>query len=155
MYKIFYIFILCFSLAGCKNTTRNQHPTEIINGKEMHMEHESEEDGLTLNNGKKWKADSVTKINFNLLKKHVENFYNQQDTSIAAYQMIASDLQEDLDKMVMQCKMQGPDHDALHQWLHPLVEQIKQLRKSADAGSASKSMNDTKSQLMMFLNYFE
>ena len=74
---------------------------------------------LTLNNGQKWKADAPTNENVVDMRTIVQNFSAVPHTDLSDYQILNSDLQKGVDKMIQECKMKGPDHDALHLWLEP------------------------------------
>jgi len=57
--------------------------------------------------------------------------------------------------MVKECRMQGADHKALHQWLEPLIKNVGQLKKASDEKEASTLMNEISEQLTNYHQYFE
>ena len=115
-------------------------------------EHAAATSGLVLNNGARWKADSVTLANAANLQDIVSAAKKE---SLEDYLQSATQLQAGLDKMVQACKMQGPDHDALHQWLMPLMEKTKDLKKVTASENAVTTLSEIEKQVNLFTQYFE
>lgn len=107
--------------------------------------------GLSLRNGAKWKADAKTLANISLLKTVVADALKQTPVN---YERAAAGLQKGLDKMVAECSMKGPDHEALHQWLLPLVKKVNALKK-ASGESAVVILHDIEAQIQLFDQYFD
>jgi hypothetical protein len=57
--------------------------------------------------------------------------------------------------MIRECKMQGPDHEALHKWLEPLMEQVSTLKQAATVAAAGQAFNVIQSQVNRYDQYFE
>lgn len=108
--------------------------------------------GLVLNNGAKWKADAATNENVALLKAITSRAVPQDQ---AGYQQAAEKLQEGLNKMVKECAMKGPDHEALHQWLVPLMGQVKALKNAGTAEQSAKIYQEIGQQINLYSTYFE
>lgn len=106
--------------------------------------------GLSLNDGVKWKADNKTMANVTLLKTVVADAVKQNPVD---YSLTAAALQKGLDKMVAECSMKGPDHEALHQWLLPLVKKVNELKK-ATGGNATVQLREIEKQIHLFDQYF-
>ena len=51
--------------------------------------------------------------------------------------------------------MKGPDHDALHLWLEPLMKMVKKLNESTDTNSAKENIDQIDQQLARFTKSFE
>ena len=110
---------------------------------------------LTLNNGAKWKADPSTNENVKSIKIVSDKFSGKKEKSLNEYHQCAADFQQAADKLIADCKMSGPDHDALHLWLHPLLEKIKTLKNSKDITEAGKFYSEIQSQLTLYKNFFD
>ena len=110
---------------------------------------------LTLNNGQKWKADSVTNHNLVDLKTIADNFRIKPFPSVNDYQLLSSDLKNGLDKMIKECKMTGPDHDALHQWLNPILKNTNELKSVSDTTTGSTLFKSIDQRIDEYHNYFE
>ena len=107
--------------------------------------------GLSLHNGVKWKADARTLANVSLLKKLVADALKQNPVN---YSLTAEALQKGLDKMVSECSMKGPDHEALHQWLLPLVKNVHTLKK-VSVENAVVMLHEIEAQIQLFDQYFD
>jgi hypothetical protein len=110
---------------------------------------------LTLNNGAKWKADSITNHNVVILKTIADNFKIKPFPSSNDYRILSSDLSNALNQMIQQCKMTGPDHEALHHWLEPVLEKNKELKNISDTANASKIFVSIDHRIDDYSNYFE
>ncbi|HRP55364.1 hypothetical protein, partial [Agriterribacter sp.] len=113
------------------------------------------ETALTLNNGQKWNADAATGENVTAIHVLAGNFAAEPHTGLSDYGVLASDLQKGLDRMIQECKMSGPDHDALHLWLEPLLRDVNELKKADDPVSAQKIMHAINERLDLYTQYFE
>ena len=140
------IAVLMFS-AGCSDSEHNTKGHEV---------HEKEDAGkLALNNGKKWTADSITNVNVKDLQAVIEKFNASENKSLALYKTTGAELQTGINKLVNDCKMEGPDHDALHQWLLPLIDEVSKLNRSVAEAEATEHMKATRQRLLLYADYFE
>jgi hypothetical protein len=57
--------------------------------------------------------------------------------------------------MVKECKMQGPDHDALHVWLEPLMEDNKEMKKMDSKEALASRLETLNERLNVYPKYFE
>lgn len=118
-------------------------------------EHEHAATTLALNSGQKWKADVPTNENVGAIRTTAQNFAAKPHATVADYQAVGSDLQKGVDKLIQQCKMSGPDHDALHLWLEPLLKDVNELKKADDIASSEKTFNAINERLELYAQYFE
>jgi hypothetical protein len=81
---------------------------------------------LQFNNGSKWKADAPTKKNVAAI---VQVINDSAYSTASTRQELATQLQSRIDTLVKQCRMTGPDHDALHAWLEELIKDVKELKE--------------------------
>ena len=153
MKKTAVILMLTGLLWACNSNPSPGNETSTASDGHAHQ-HEAEAT-LTLNNGQKWKADAPTNENVVDIRTIVQNFSAEPHTSLADYQILGGDLQKGLDKMIQECKMQGPDHDALHLWLEPLLKDVNELKKADDTTSAEKVFNAINEKLVLYTQYFE
>ena len=115
-------------------------------------EHADKATGLVLKNGLKWKADSTTLVNVDLLQKIISGAKKE---SLENYTQTAVGLQNGLNKMINECKMKGADHVALHHWLEPLVEKTKALKNANNIDTARITFGEIERQINLFPQYFE
>ena len=110
---------------------------------------------LVLNNGVKWKADSITNHNLIRLKVTANMFRVEPFPSQANYQILGNDLANDVDTMLQQCIMKGAGHEALHQWLTPILNQSIQLRNITDTAEGRKIFDSVDHRINIYHQYFE
>lgn len=152
MKKIVTMLLVTGLLLACNSGNDNKGNTDSISTEENHQDHEKKSEGLILNNGAKWKADSTTLLNVALLENIVSAAKKE---SLENYIQTATQLQDGLNKMITECKMKGADHDALHQWLEPLMEKTRDLKKATSTENAAAIMSEIDKHLNLFAQYFE
>ncbi|HNR06123.1 MAG TPA: hypothetical protein PKM27_02335 [Saprospiraceae bacterium] len=151
--------ILMISLLGilwitCK-TKQNSASGPEQPAMENHQVHDHPDHGLSLNQGAKWKSDVPTLENVKNLQSIVERAVNMQGPTQESYLKTAAELQAGLDKMIRECRMKGPDHDALHLWLEPLIQQVSAFKESKTTEEASANLDLIQKQIHLFADYFE
>ena len=110
---------------------------------------------LTLNNGAKWTADSITNHNVVSLRTTANMFRVEPFPSLSTYQILGNDLSNDVNTMLQQCKMTGADHDALHKWLEPILHQSTQLKNITDTAEARKVFDSVDGRINLYNQYFQ
>lgn len=147
MKKTFLLLSFALLLFGCNSTS---------NKTGEHAEHSHGETAeLALNNGAKWKADVTTNNNVLEIKTAADSFRTKPSPSISDYQLLSGHLKDGLDKMIKECKMSGPDHDALHQWLSPLLKETNELKNVTDTAAAGLVFKSINKQIDGYYHYFE
>lgn len=156
IFRISIGIIITLLAAACSNNSSEQKTVSDKNNDtasiKMEHSHETEETALTLNNGVKWKADSITNVNVEQLIRITEN---DKTKTLNDYQEIGNNIQGGINKLVKDCKMQGDDHEALHHWLEPLLKKNDALIKSSSFEQAQKIFQEEKQHLNLYHNYFE
>lgn len=149
MKKAVFLFLSIALLLGCN---QRSDKTKI----DEHADHSHAEiTALSLNNGAKWKADSITNHNVTALKTIADNFRIKPFASANDYQILSADLGNALDKMIQECKMSGPDHEALHRWLEPVLSETSQLKNITDTAVAVETFKSIDKRIDDYHNYFE
>lgn len=147
------VFIMATGLLmACNQPEKKESKlTEPSTETDGHHEHEATA-GLSLNNGAKWKADSST-------NKNVSDLYNvianAKPVILEDYQKTGKSIQTGINKMISECRMQGPDHDALHQWLEPLMGENKKLLDVTSAEKGKELLGMIRKQIENYSDYFE
>lgn len=142
------VLLACASTLGAKNRP-------AINPPAGRHQHEISSEKLELNNGAKWKVDRTTNANVNNLKQILKGFNNGTGRSLKAYKKAGEDMQNGLAKMIKECRMQGPNHLALHKWLEPLMAQVANLKQAPTNVVAVQSTNFIRLQLSRYNQFFE
>lgn len=151
------------ALLACNNgnvETKNEegvtHDTTHAHDEAATTTHaDNEATTLSLNNGAKWKSDLSTTNNVNELKAMTHRFNENKNKTLADYTAAGNELQAGLDKMIKECRMEGPDHDALHLWLEPLMKNIAGLKKATDETAASEKLNLVEQHVNTYNQFFE
>lgn len=110
---------------------------------------------MTLNNGAKWKADSITNHNVIRMKVTANMFRVKPFPELDTYQLLGGYLSNDVDTMLQQCKMKGADHEALHKWLAPIIDQSGRLKNVTDTAVGRRIFDSVDNRINMFNQYFD
>jgi hypothetical protein len=148
----FSVIVCCLLIVGCipsENKTKESQ-------KEEHSHHQAEvSEKLTLNNGVRWKTDESTKRNVFAIRDLVILLDEKQLQTIEDYHTAADEIKAKTNILIKECKMQGADHDALHLWLHPLLDDIKALSISTEPETSKQLFESILHRLYAFDTYFE
>ena len=152
MKKITVLLMLISFMLACHSETDTAVVEKVEPVGIKHEKLEEKSAGLVLNNGARWKADSITKRNVSLLQTILSH---ASKNSPANYSQTAIQLEDGLTKMVSECKMKGEDHEALHHWLLPLMQKTKDLKSAGSAEKAAPVLKEIEAHIMLFAQYFE
>jgi hypothetical protein len=156
MKPLLFLTTIVLFLAYCTGTnhkveTDHKHPAASATTESTTVAHVDKDTKLTLNNGQKWKLDEPTRKNMTQIKQVVDKAAAQSSPN---YHQVATDLQASSDKLIGECRMSGPDHDALHVWLEGYLPALKELHN--DNKSIQKSAFQTiRTGVQQFGEYFE
>lgn len=114
--------------------------------------HRHESKILSLNDGAKWKTDAGTRM-------HAENLIELSrsfgiPTELSAYHEQAKALQTELDVLLKECRMIGPEHEALHHWLEPVMDDVHALSQQSDVAKSRQVAQKLNQDLQKFNQYF-
>lgn len=150
--KFFFLATGLIFIAACSN--HKESPASNEPKPADKQEHTMKAGELSLNNGMKWKADRNTSYNVKYLQVLLENF-NTTDKSVYSYKKLGTKLQAGLDKMIIECRMKGADHEALHKWLEPLVGQVKKLNEAETSEESAQQLTTIAQQIQLYSQLFE
>lgn len=153
------------ALISCKDSKNQESITDshaVENHDEAINDHQNDDalnvysnawiEDMETDNGDKWQSDLTT----NEGVKKLQQTYNTQTTSsLADYHKLAEELNEDKNYLVKNCTMQGPAHDNLHTWLHPLIEKIAALSKTETVEDAAKIKQNIDENILAYYDYFK
>ena len=134
------------ALVSCKDSKKQDAKKETIEHSDdtQNNQQNQEPSGIYANawiseiqndNGTKWQADKPT----NEGVQQLQNTINTQTAStLEDYLKLAKQLNDEKNLVVKNCTMEGPSHDNLHIWLHPLIEKIDALLKIDNVEDAAK-----------------
>lgn len=154
MKKILISILSAGLFASCSSSDQSHNQTPVKTEEQAapaELEHEQGH-GLSLNNGVKWKADASTNANVGALK----NILSLAKPAATEHFLATGKLlQAGLDKMIRECRMQGADHNALHQWLEPLMGQVQKLQEASSVEEAQTVYHEIETQIGLYDHYFE
>lgn len=140
---------------GAYESNSNQAPVteyrqQAITGAETRLTNGIPE----LNNGEKWQADDSTNANVAALKSTVTEFKQIPKPTEEDYITFHESFTAGLNKMIQQCKMKGPHHDALHVWLEPLLKDNKDLAVADSKNERERLVQQINDRLAIYPKYF-
>jgi hypothetical protein len=144
---VFISILLFISCSDSKTGSKEEHSHDAA-ATENHQQESS--DAMEFNNGSKWKADETTRQRV----QNMQSIANSAEPKTSdEYIAVAKNLKSETDLLISECRMQGADHDALHKWLMPYLNEVQALEKGDE--NASTHFENVKHQLAQFDNYFE
>ena len=117
------LILLTVAFTACTSQVKTEKK-----GNENPNEQENTIMVIPLNNGNKWKADQATKKNVAAMVQ-VVNDGNYADTG--KRRQLYANVQTKIDTLVIQCSMQGAEHEALHLWLEKVLKDMKKLKEES------------------------
>jgi len=154
MRKILLVLLIGSMLQAC-NTASDKGNSAGKSTVEDKHNHTGESSELTLNNGVKWKSDSITTHNVIQLKTTADMFRVQPFPSINNYQLLGKDLSNGVNTLIQQCSMKGAEHESLHKWLEPILDLTNQLKNVTDTSKARQIFKSVDSRIDDYQNFFE
>lgn len=110
---------------------------------------------LSLNNGAKWHTDNSTKLHANKLNGIIQAFDNSGDSKLSSYCNLSDAINHELDNLMSDCKMKGPEHEALHHWLEPVLRDAEQLKKASNEKEGTAAVNILRTDIQKFNQFFQ
>jgi hypothetical protein len=155
------VAIISALLVSCNETKHKDNKTlettEVSNehlGEDMlsHATDNSWINEIKLNSGKKWDANFETTDG---VEKMIVLTKESSAKSVTDYHALASNLNEVKNYIVKKCTMDGPSHDNLHVFLHPLIEKIDALGKVSNEDDGAKIKESIIKNLEGYYDYFK
>lgn len=153
--------ILSAVLISCKETTNKEVSTspvetletthEVDRGNEMVLNNAWVNE-IELDNGKKWEANLETNEGVDKMMALINGTHPK---TVEEFHQLASKLNDDKNVVVKKCNMEGPSHDNLHVFLHPLIEKIDALGKVSTIEKGVEISESIKENLDAYKNYFK
>lgn len=153
--------LLLLSLSAILLFSSCDHQNDAHHDQHEHAEHadEANTDGthseLSLNNGAKWQTDNSTKLHANKLNGIIQAFDNSGDTKLSAYCNLADAIDHELEQLISDCRMKGPEHEALHHWLAPVLHDAEQLKKASTEQEGAAALNILRTDIQKFNQFFQ
>ena len=162
MNKTLVILVVTLSLTiSCKETNKENPVEEKTTVETVNHENHSTRsheindtwvNDMMLNNGNKWSANKETTDGVSEMLTLVE--VNKSITT-DDYKNLGVVLSSVNNTVVKECTMEGPSHDNLHVWLHPLIEKITLLQKVQNPEEGAQLTSNIKTHLEGYYDYFK
>jgi hypothetical protein len=147
------IFLVALSLIlffTCNEPGKKDKDVTVI---ENSPKHQNEKDSvLRLNNGVRWEADASTNENVAAI---IDIVKNANPVTMDDYKNTAAAVKTALNKMIRDCKMSGKEHEILHHWLEPLMEENKDLSAASSVENAKEIFENIKKQVAVYPTIFK
>lgn len=109
-------------------------------------------DEIELDNDSRWDANPET-------TEGVENMLHlikeTQTKTLEDYHHLGSKLNDEKNYIIKECTMEGPSHDNLHVFLHPLIDKVDALLNSKSTIEAEKIVESMEANLQKYYDYFD
>lgn len=110
--------------ASCSGSAEHEHNAESETSVDAPHQHATRNDVEAPD--KKWQLDESTRSNIANIKGLLQGPSSGKDLG-----QLGDKLQYETDKLISECRMDGPDHDALHVWLEDYLQHLKALKNSS------------------------
>ncbi len=137
-------------LAACSHFDHHHGHTDSSHA--SHTSHSSDNKPLKLelDGNNKWLMDAHTRtITSEMSKRFASIDLEQQDQETLS--QLGEQLNQDLDKLIQGCTMEGEAHNALHDFLTSFIPALEALKAQANISSAKH----VEHLLIEYQNYFE
>ncbi len=135
---------LLFFTISCST---EKHKDEQNQGEEIHATHDAPA-SVQLDNGNKWMANIETTQGIQSMTQMVDAGLADPASSVAP---LKENLLLEFTDILNKCTMTGESHEQLHNYLLPLKDQIENL----DGSDKKEVLEEIKSYLSTYKNYFE
>ncbi|MBX3464592.1 MAG: hypothetical protein KF830_15595 [Planctomycetes bacterium] len=108
--------------------------------------------GVSRNQGRRWTTDEHTRSSIAAMLAAVRA--SGDDPGGATTAALGQRLRELANGLIAGCRMSGPEHDALHDYLEVLLPRLAAMG-GADAALAAAARQDVVAILARFQDYFE
>lgn len=172
--KLIFLALVFWAFTSCNHNDEmpeNNHShgeAEQVNTQEQEHNHDTHSEethvssqpddvvvDVTLNNGEKWQTDVNTKKHTDALNSMLDKFEKDGDKTAEAYHNLAEKMSSELSDLIKSCRMEGAEHDALHLWLEPVLNQVKKLRDSQNEQDVRKYSRSLFLNIRSFKTFFK
>lgn len=159
---IFTAAMLSAVLIGCKENNK-QNESEEVQQTELQESNNDNQEVVALNNdwlkeiqlddeGQKWIANIETTQGVDEMAEIIEN---NNPKTVEDYRNLASKLNDKTNFIVKECTMEGPSHDNLHVFLHPLIKKVGALLEVESAEKGQEILKSIEKNIEEYYNYFQ
>ena len=131
---------------GSKHEHKNNQTSQTAK-----LTHQHTEQGLRLDNGKKWQANPATSEGIANMTKRMAAFVSNKSGN---YRTLKADLEKEFQMILKKCTMKGEAHNQLHHYLLPMKKLFGNL--DSDSPTTQKAtFKQLNKHLNTYTQYFE
>ncbi|MFN3343466.1 MAG: hypothetical protein ACK40M_12265 [Flavobacteriales bacterium] len=151
------LFLLLFAgslLAACSEhfAEKSTTVTDADTIQEQQQQHHEDEDGIQLNDGKKWVVEPKMLVYIRTIESALHNF---KGTTMDDYNQLAELIDNELGLLTGKCTMSGKAHDELHKWLLPFIDSSNSFFDEEELSQKKEKLSALKTSFETFNTYFE
>ena len=139
--KLTLVLVIAFS-SSCKKEAKKKTD-------ELHLH---EQNGIEVNDGKRWLANSETTEGVANMQKIMNTFNEKED--LKAYATLTKSLKSEFSMVFEKCTMKGESHNQLHNFLIPINDLFEPLA-SSDLKECQESYDKLNKHLKVYQTYFK
>ncbi|NEM99104.1 hypothetical protein [Pontibacter burrus] len=147
------IIVLACMFTACSR----QHDTQVAHNPAEHAAATEQKATaeLALNGEERWHADEATNENIAQLQQLMQDHLRLPDyNSVEAVSELGSLMQSGFQEVFDECRMKGPEHDMLHVYLMPMLDDVKALNAD-NLDSAIAARDRLAKRLDLYQTYFK
>ncbi len=118
---------------------------------EEHQDH-NESEGLQLDDGKRWAANTETTDGINNMIALLDSFSEKED--VAAYGKLSEELQSEFNLIIQKCTMKGESHNQLHNFILPMKDLFQGI-SSSELNTCKANNEKLRTHLDEYQKFFE
>lgn len=172
-FKLFFVLALAVFITACTNNNsaevgvenetteekaeegkKHSSASMTSGGEEVADTNVKAKVAVSLDGGKKWKANVETTQGIKEMAKSVTEAMRAETKDEQLFRTLGGKLQKDFNTIFEKCNMKGEAHDQLHNYLLPMVDMVKTFEKE-DVESCNKTLTEIRGHLGSYFSYFE
>jgi hypothetical protein len=107
---------------------------------------------IVLNNGEKWEVNPEMKPHIEKGKEILNEFIQEGGSD---YKLLAEDLSAQNTALIKSCTMTGESHEALHKWLYPHMDLIRDLGEIKTQKEGEEIVAKLEDSFQSYNDFFE
>lgn len=150
--KKIWIPLLCLGLlTGCEQNTTQEETIKKDQTAIENVEAETHQ-ALQLSENGRWQVNEEMIPFIAEGEKLIQDFVEQQNSD---FEQLAQQLEDINNKLITSCTMTGESHDQLHNWLHPHLKLVADLKINPTKETAQRVMEQLNLSYEEYHKFFE
>ena len=146
------LFLTSLLIFSCNEESTVIDNTEKNQKAESHDGHHHDEQEIVLNNGEKWTVNEDMMIHVQNMQRDINSFDPKSEND---YEVLAKNIDKNIDLLTSSCTMKGQAHDELHKWLVPYIKLSEKFSESDSEQEFTENLEKIKTSFITFNTYFK